>query len=456
MKLTKGKISKLYNKKNQTMKRKVNKKKGSNKNRTFRRKQRVNLARKSLKRLRYKKLSGGTENDAITPTDDIITVPKSEEVPDIFPPVVTEEANVTTPVADTVTDVNAPPTEDVNVPPTEDVNVPTEDVNAPPTEDVNAPPTEDVNALPTEDVNVPPTEDVNVPTEDVNVPTEDDSVPTEDVNVPTEDVNALPTEDVNVPTEDVNALPTEDVNVPPTEDDSVPTEDVNVPPTEEDVNVSPSEADLIAKENANEEYNNFNYTANTPSSIESKITDLVNEIASETAKKIEEKLTVEEVKEQNPADALMGVANRFGNESATGGGKKRRTRKFRIVQKQNRTKHHKRKHKNVVARGVWVNRRNNSVIENVSCPICLEDFSETPNKAIYQSDCGHLFHNDCLLAVCKGPIAKRICPLCRKPLTDDCSDVYAFRHKAILRPDDDENAAVFTDEEIQNIYEAQT
>ena len=276
-------------------------------------------------------------------------------------------------------------------------------------------------------------EDVNVPTEDVNVPTEDDSVPTEDVNVPTED----------------DSVPTEDLNVEPTED-------VNVPPTEEDDNVEPTEEDLLAQKNATEEYKESNSSENTPNSIESKITDLVNEIASETAKKIEEKLTVEVKEEQNPADALMGVADRFGNESATGGGKKRRTRRFRIVQKQNRTKHHKRKHKNVVARGVWVNRRNNSVIENVSCPICLEDFSETPNKAIYQSDCGHLFHNDCLLAVCKGPIAKRICPLCRKPLTDDCSDVYAFRHKAILNPDDDENAPVFTDEEIQNIYEAQT
>jgi hypothetical protein len=62
MKLTKGKISKLYNKKKQTLKRKVNKGKKSSRGKTFRRKQKMNLARKSLKRLRYKKQSGGQED----------------------------------------------------------------------------------------------------------------------------------------------------------------------------------------------------------------------------------------------------------------------------------------------------------------------------------------------------------------------------------------------------------
>ena len=49
MKLTKGKISKLYNKKRQSFKKKLNKRKSSSKKRTFRRKQ-LNLARKTLKR----------------------------------------------------------------------------------------------------------------------------------------------------------------------------------------------------------------------------------------------------------------------------------------------------------------------------------------------------------------------------------------------------------------------
>ena len=45
MKLTKGKISKLYNKKQQTAK-KIKKRKGSLKNKTFRRKRNINLANK--------------------------------------------------------------------------------------------------------------------------------------------------------------------------------------------------------------------------------------------------------------------------------------------------------------------------------------------------------------------------------------------------------------------------
>ena len=59
MKLTKGKLSKLYNKKKQSLK-KVNKKKGSNKSKTFRRKRNMNLARKSLKRIRQ---NGGEEEE---------------------------------------------------------------------------------------------------------------------------------------------------------------------------------------------------------------------------------------------------------------------------------------------------------------------------------------------------------------------------------------------------------
>ena len=59
MNLTKGKITKLYNKKRQTLKRKINKKKSSNKSKTFRRNRKINLARKSLKRFHNKKYRGG-------------------------------------------------------------------------------------------------------------------------------------------------------------------------------------------------------------------------------------------------------------------------------------------------------------------------------------------------------------------------------------------------------------
>ena len=51
--------------------------------------------------------------------------------------------------------------------------------------------------------------------------------------------------------------------------------------------------------------------------------------------------------------------------------------------------------------GRWITIGNELVNDNV-CPICLEKFRDTPNKAIYMSTCGHLFHNDCLLLECEN------------------------------------------------------
>ena len=68
MKLTKGKISRLYNKKKQSLK-KHKKLKSSYKKRTFRNKRKVNLARKSLKRLHYRKYKGGEGESDDTPKD---------------------------------------------------------------------------------------------------------------------------------------------------------------------------------------------------------------------------------------------------------------------------------------------------------------------------------------------------------------------------------------------------
>jgi hypothetical protein len=81
--------------------------------------------------------------------------------------------------------------------------------------------------------------------------------------------------------------------------------------------------------------------------------------------------------------------------------------------------------------GKWLN-QNNKIVENQEpCPICLEKFRETPNKAIYQSNCGHLFHNDCLLQDCNHNNGNNSCPICRSRLGMDCMDVYAFNKKAL-------------------------
>jgi hypothetical protein len=67
MNLTKGKISKLYSKKKQSLKR--NKRGHSGKSKTFRKNRRVNLARKSLKRLHFKENKGGGVNDNELPKE---------------------------------------------------------------------------------------------------------------------------------------------------------------------------------------------------------------------------------------------------------------------------------------------------------------------------------------------------------------------------------------------------
>jgi hypothetical protein len=352
MKLTKGKISKLYNKKKQTMKKKANKRKSSKKNRTFRRKQKVNLARKSLKRLRYKKLSGGVG------TDD---VPKTDEDLGIFPPVTTSEENVTAPLQET-SSLNPPLNEELNVNPGAEVSVEAEVVPTTGEASDMSPPAEEITTEEITADEVPPADKITtdeVPVAD-EITTEEittdevpvaDEITTDEVPV-AEEITAdevpvadeITTDEVPVAEEITSdEVPvaeeiTSDEDSPEITSDEVSPEqiDVNEEEYQENVDVQPTDADLLAQENAAQEYKESNIE-NKQTSIETKFTDLVNEIASKTAKKIEEKLTGEEVAEQNPADALLSVANTFGSDTSVGG-KKRRSRRFRLLKKQNRTK----------------------------------------------------------------------------------------------------------------------
>ena len=72
MNLTKGKISKLYSKKKQSLKRNKNKRGHSSKSKTFRKNKRVNLARKSLKRLHFKANTGGEPTDNTESSKEVL------------------------------------------------------------------------------------------------------------------------------------------------------------------------------------------------------------------------------------------------------------------------------------------------------------------------------------------------------------------------------------------------
>ena len=71
MNLTKGKISKLYAKNRQSVKRKKNGKKNTNKSKIFRKRQKFNLANKSLKRVKFRK-NGGNNDVMLDKYENII------------------------------------------------------------------------------------------------------------------------------------------------------------------------------------------------------------------------------------------------------------------------------------------------------------------------------------------------------------------------------------------------
>jgi hypothetical protein len=284
------------------MKKKANKRKSSKKNRTFRRKQKVNLARKSLKRLRYKKLSGGVG------TDD---VPKTDEELGIFPPVATVQENVTVPLEETT--LNPPLNKELNVNPGAEAEVVPTTGEA---TDMSRPAEEITTEVPT-----------NITTDEITTDEVPPEITTEEITtgeVPLTD--EITTEEITtgeVPlTDEITTVEvplaeeiTTDKVSPEITTDEVSPEQIDVNEKEYQENVEPTDADLLAQKNAAQEY-----IENKQPSIEAKFTDLVNEIASKTAKKIEEKLTGEEVAEQNPADELLSVANTFGSDTSVGGG----------------------------------------------------------------------------------------------------------------------------------------
>jgi hypothetical protein len=67
------------------------------------------------------------------------------------------------------------------------------------------------------------------------------------------------------------------------------------------------------------------------------------------------------------------------------------------------------------------------------CSLCHVKFSETPDKVIYKTECGHLFHNNCLNDYCEHHSELKIyainCPICRKDLGWTCINVDAFSGK---------------------------
>lgn len=133
----------------------------------------------------------------------------------------------------------------------------------------------------------------------------------------------------------------------------------------------------------------------------------------------------------------------------------RKSKKSLKLKKRN-NKHKKRTLKKKYRGGVpgyWVKPSEDIITENPTCPICLGEFRETPNKAIYETECGHIFHNNCLIPYCDRHNGEPNCPICRKKIEwYECTNVDAFKTKALGSPDKAEGEPYFDDAELQNIY----
>ena len=70
-----------------------------------------------------------------------------------------------------------------------------------------------------------------------------------------------------------------------------------------------------------------------------------------------------------------------------------KSRKSRRISRKSR-KSRKGCNKKYVGGGKWID--NDTLPIEDLCPICHEEFSKTPEQAIYNTDCGHVFHNNCL------------------------------------------------------------
>ncbi len=317
MKLTKGKISKLYNKKKQTLKKP--KKKTSRKIKTFRNKKHLNLERKTLKR-HYKKRRGGADNNtnilsptkSITNSDDNMSPIKDINneidlspitIPQIIEP---EEENV--PPVEQSEQPNI--SEDENVTPVEQPSQPTisEDENVTPVEQ----PVEQLNQ--SEDENVTPVEQ---PVEPQNLSENENVTPVEQPSQPTlleenvtpveqpveqlnqsEDENITPVEQLSQPTlSEENVTPVEQLNQP--EEDDKPTEVLNSEPTSELIN---------------------------------SISQIVDYMANSVAEKVSERVLSGQSGE-NIQNGFSSVNTAARNMS--GGSKFKHTRKFRLTNKKN-------------------------------------------------------------------------------------------------------------------------
>jgi hypothetical protein len=324
MKLTKGKISKLYNKKNQSFKKKINRKKGASKRKTFRKNKKYNLAKKTLKRFYSKKRGGEGPIEDPKIVDTSVTPSAVEEVPST--PITGEDLTVTN-----VEEVTPITSEEVPGTPITSEDVTVSNV--------------DVNALP----------DTSVATEGLTMTGSPASVEQEVIS-PTVPVTPVTGEDVTVTKVDINALPDTSVATegltepgsppPPTfennsslqveekeptniSDSQQQISSETTPQIEENIDTSVKSEEEISNPGISSSQDNISSGSEPNNKLTEALSTIVEVLSEKVASKVANELGSGSSKEkvQNGFDSVATAAENMS------GGKKRKSRKFRLHSK---------------------------------------------------------------------------------------------------------------------------
>ena len=330
MKLTKGKISKLYTKNRQSVKKRKNGKKKTYKSKTFRKNKRGNLFNKTLKHL-----YGGEPGIEMTNLSD--TKPVDEELNQDVPVSSVPPAS-DFPVVEDSTVVGDVPGADVPV---------VEDVPLADAPGADVPVVEDVPLADAPGADVPVVEDVPLADAQVeNSTVVDGDVPLADAQVENSTVvdGDVPLADAQV--EDstvVEDVPVSDGDVPVVEDstvvEDVPVSDGDVPVVEDSTVVE----DVPVVEDSTVADVPIETQINNNPTLQTAVDNLGKEISNQVLKVVSEQLS------NNISTVTNNIQNGFNSNQlasetmASTGGKRHRTGKFRLT---NKNKHKKtKKHK---------------------------------------------------------------------------------------------------------------
>jgi hypothetical protein len=316
MNLTKGKISKLYSKKKQSLKRNKNKRGHSGKSKTFRKNKRVNLARKSLKRLHFKENKGGGVNDNELPkettdnkqVDDYVanSASKAEPSPVIGSPFKSPPETSTEPSFESPEFSDAPPSESSSA---ADETSPTVEETTPTAEET--PPSPSVD----------PTVEETLPTVEETPPIVEETPPAVEETPPTVEETTPAPEETTPTVEETTPIVEE---TPPAAEETPLAPDVTPPSPSVDPTVDEPTASPTVVESTN----------NDDPELASAINNVVSLITEKVTKKVSEEVNANSVDAaQNGFKEIDETARIMGS---SGGGKKpkpNKSRKFKLMRK---------------------------------------------------------------------------------------------------------------------------